>query len=126
MGVDIANVEGSKILAPADGEVTLVENMELSGHTLMIDHGYGLRSTLMHLNTIHVQLGQKVRQGEWVADMGKTGRATGSHLHWGMSWFTTRLDPALALGISDLRKGTKVSPADKPVRQSITSLPFQW
>ena len=40
-------------------------------------------------------MGQRVRQGDVIAQVGATGRVTGPHLHWGMNWFDTRLDPAL-------------------------------
>lgn len=54
-GVDIAAPIGTHIYAPTDGKITLKENMVLSGLTIMIDHGYGLRSTLIHLNEILVE-----------------------------------------------------------------------
>lgn len=108
-GVDIAEATGTPIYAPADGEVTLAESMELSGHTLFIDHGYGLRSDFMHLEEILVKLGDQVKQGQQVATMGATGRATGPHLHWGMSWFNVRLDPALMFNLDrTLARGARI------------------
>lgn len=107
-GVDIAAPKGTPVYAPADGKVTLADRMVLSGNTLMIDHGYGLRSTFMHLNRMLVKPGQWVKRGQKVAEVGATGRATGPHLHWGMSWFNVRLDPALFVGAEQLRKGDRV------------------
>ena len=49
----------------------------------------------MHLHKILVKQGQPVKQGDVIAQVGATGRVTGPHLHWGMNWFSTRLDPAL-------------------------------
>ncbi|SFR50578.1 M23 family metallopeptidase [Thiomicrospira sp. ALE5] len=92
-GIDIANETGTPILAPAAGKVTLVANMELSGGTVFVDHGYGLRSDFLHLEEILVELGDVVEQGQVIATMGATGRATGPHLHWGMSWMDIRVDP---------------------------------
>ncbi|WP_294948191.1 M23 family metallopeptidase [Sulfurivirga sp.] len=106
-GVDIAAPRGTAVHAPADGVVTLAQKMVLSGNTLMIDHGYGLRSTFMHLSRLFVKPGERVRRGEKVAEVGATGRATGPHLHWGMSWFSTRLDPTTFVGVA-VHKGDRV------------------
>jgi murein DD-endopeptidase MepM/ murein hydrolase activator NlpD len=66
-----------------------------TGATLIIDHGFRLSSTLMHLNRIDVQVGQQVRKGDLVAAVGKSGRVTGPHLDWRMNWREARIDPAL-------------------------------
>ena len=107
-GVDIAAPEGTPVLAPASGKITLNENMVLSGKTVMIDHGYGLRSTFMHLNKVYVKNGDIVRKGQKIGEVGKTGRATGPHLHWGMSWYNIRLDPALFVQQKPVSKGQRV------------------
>lgn len=108
LGVDVAAPTGTPLRAPAAGKITLVENMELSGITVMIDHGKGLRSTMIHLDSAMVQKGQTVKKGQQVGTVGTTGRSTGPHVHWGMSWFNTRLDPALLLTDIPLKKGMKV------------------
>ena len=95
-GVDIAAPTGTPGKAPADGIVTMAHNdMFYSGGTLIVDHGHGLSTTYMHLNKILVKNGQRVKQGDVIAQVGATGRVTGPHLHWGMNWFDTRLDPSL-------------------------------
>jgi hypothetical protein len=95
-GVDIAVPTGTPIKAPAAGIVTLVHNdMFYSGGTLIVDHGHGVSTVYMHLHKILVKNGQPVKQGDIIAQVGATGRATGPHLHWGMNWFDRRLDPAL-------------------------------
>lgn len=95
-GVDIAGPVGTPVMAPADGIVTLAHpDMYFSGATLIIDHGHGLSSTFLHLEKIEVTEGQRVRQGEVVALMGKSGRVTGAHLDWRMNWRDQRIDPAL-------------------------------
>jgi murein DD-endopeptidase MepM/ murein hydrolase activator NlpD len=97
-GVDIAAPSGTPVRAPADGIVTLAEpDLYFSGATLIIDHGYRLSSTLMHLDRIHARLGQSVRKGDIVATVGKSGRVTGPHLDWRMNWREARIDPALTL-----------------------------
>jgi len=98
-GVDVAAPSGTEVVAPADAVVTLVEpDMYFSGGTLLMDHGHGLSSTFIHLSRILVQPGQKVSQGQVVAEVGATGRASGPHLDWRMNLFETRLDPALVVG----------------------------
>jgi murein DD-endopeptidase MepM/ murein hydrolase activator NlpD len=95
-GVDIAAPVGTPVRAPADGVVTLAEpNLYYTGVTLIIDHGYRLSSTLMHLSRLHVKVGQQVRKGEVVAAVGASGRVTGPHLDWRMNWREARIDPAL-------------------------------
>ena len=98
-GVDIAAPAGTKVRAPADGLVTLAEpDLFLSGGTLIVDHGHGLSSAFLHLSRILAAPGQRVRQGEPVAEVGATGRATGPHLDWRVNLFERRLDPALLVG----------------------------
>jgi murein DD-endopeptidase MepM/ murein hydrolase activator NlpD len=95
-GVDIAAPTGTPVKAPADGVVSLAHNdMFYSGGTLIVDHGHGLSTVFMHLHKILVNVGQRVKQGDVIAQVGATGRVTGPHLHWGMNWFDTRLDPSL-------------------------------
>jgi murein DD-endopeptidase MepM/ murein hydrolase activator NlpD len=95
-GVDIAAPTGTPVKAPIDGMVTMVHHdMFYSGGTLIVDHGHGISTVYMHLHKILVKEGQRVRQGDVIAQVGATGRVTGPHLHWGMNWFATRLDPSL-------------------------------
>ena len=95
-GVDIAQPVGALVRAPAGGVVTLVHpDMFLSGGTLVIDHGHGLSSTFIHLSKILVSAGDKIAQGQKIALVGQTGRASGPHLHWAMNWFDERVDPQL-------------------------------
>jgi murein DD-endopeptidase MepM/ murein hydrolase activator NlpD len=95
-GVDIAMPVGTPVYAPAGGKVTLTHSdMFLSGGTLILDHGQGLSSTFIHLSKILVKEGDLIQQGDKIALVGKTGRASGPHLHWAMNWFTERVDPQL-------------------------------
>lgn len=97
-GLDIANKTGTPVVAAAAGKVTLAhKDMFYSGGTLIIDHGYGISSTYIHLNSIEVTLGEQVKQGQVVGSIGATGRATGPHLDWRLNWFQTRLDPQLLI-----------------------------
>lgn len=97
-GLDYAAPEGTIVKAPAAGIVRLAhDNLFYSGGTLIIDHGHGLSSSFLHLSEILVGQGHRVQQGEPIARVGSTGRATGAHLDWRMNWLDQRVDPALVL-----------------------------
>ncbi len=97
-GMDIAVPTGTPVKAPAAGVVTFAApNLYLTGGTLLLDHGYGVSSNFLHLSRIDVKVGDRVEQGQVIAAVGATGRATGPHLHWGMNWFDVRIDPLLVL-----------------------------
>ncbi len=98
-GIDIAAPAGSPVTAPADGLVTLAHpDMYYSGATLIIDHGHGLSSAFLHLKRTAVKQGERVRQGQKIAEVGSSGRSTGPHLDWRINLFEKRLDPALVAG----------------------------
>lgn len=93
-GIDIAAPLGTPARSPADGIARLVaEDTFLMGNVLMIDHGLGVSSIFIHLDSVAVAGGDLVRQGEVVAHVGQTGRTTGPHLHWGVSVGSTPVDP---------------------------------
>ena len=94
-GVDIAAPQGTPVVAPADGQVTLAQDLYYSGGTIILDHGYGVSSSLLHLSEILVSDGEQVKQGQVVAKVGSTGRSTGPHLDWRMNWYKQRIDPQL-------------------------------
>jgi len=99
-GLDIAAPTGSPVYAPADGIVTLTHpDMYFSGGTLILDHGQGLSSTFLHLSKILVEAGTYVHQGDLIAEVGATGRASGPHLDWRMNWLDRRVDPQLLLDV---------------------------
>ncbi len=97
-GLDIAAPVGTPVRAPTDVTVTLAhQNMYYSGGTLIMDHGYGISSTFIHLNEVLVKVGDKIKKGDVVARVGSKGRSTGPHLDWRINWFGVRLDPALIM-----------------------------
>lgn len=99
LGVDIAAPEGTPIVAAADGRVVLAhEDMFFTGKTVLIDHGLGVGTTYIHMSAIEVRNGAQVHRGQLIGRIGKTGRATGPHLHWGLTWRGLRLDPATIVG----------------------------
>jgi murein DD-endopeptidase MepM/ murein hydrolase activator NlpD len=95
-GLDVAAPQGTPIHAPAAGIVTFADpDLYLTGGTVLIDHGHGVSSSFLHLSRIDVKVGERVVQGQVFGLVGKTGRATGPHMHWGLNWFDTRVDPRL-------------------------------
>jgi murein DD-endopeptidase MepM/ murein hydrolase activator NlpD len=97
-GIDYAAPTGTLVAAPAPGRVIFAHpDLFYSGGTLIIDHGFGLSSTFLHLSEILVTKGDEVARGESVAKVGATGRATGPHLDWRMNWRDVRVDPQLVL-----------------------------
>jgi murein DD-endopeptidase MepM/ murein hydrolase activator NlpD len=97
-GLDIANKTGSPVYAPISGTVVFAEpDLYYSGGTLILDHGHGVTSTYIHLSKLDVKLGDKIAQGNKVAEIGATGRVTGPHLDWRFNWQGERLDPALLM-----------------------------
>lgn len=98
-GTDIAAPVGTQIVAIADGVAALVESdLFYTGMTVMLDHGHGLTSVYAHMSDILVTDGQFVIKGTPIGKVGKTGRVTGPHLHWGITLFSTHLDPMLVVG----------------------------
>ena len=96
MGLDMAVPVGTPVHAPAAGIVTFAEpDLVLTGGTVLIDHGYGLSSSFLHMSRLDVKVGDRVERGKVIGAAGMTGRASGPHVHWGFNWFDVRLDPAL-------------------------------
>ena len=97
-GLDIAAPEGSPVIAPAPGIVRLAESdFYLTGGTVILDHGFNVNSTFIHMEEVDVKVGQVLKQGDLIGHVGKKGRATGPHLHWAMNWGEVRVDPQLLL-----------------------------
>jgi murein DD-endopeptidase MepM/ murein hydrolase activator NlpD len=95
-GVDVAAPEGSVVHAPAAAVVTLAEaDLFYSGGTIVLDHGYLLSSSFLHLSKVLVKVGDELKAGDIIGEVGSTGRATGPHLDWRMNWRDQRIDPQL-------------------------------
>jgi len=95
-GVDVAAPEGATVRAPGAGVVTLAQpDLFYSGGTVILDHGYNLSSTFLHMSEVRVQAGDELKAGDVIGAVGATGRATGPHLDWRMNWREVRIDPQL-------------------------------
>lgn len=98
LGVDIAADEGTPVMAPTGGVVSLVDTQFFTGNTVMLDHGLGLTSVFAHLSRIGVSEGEHVSAGQVIGAVGESGRATAPHLHWGVHLMGIGVDPALLAG----------------------------
>jgi murein DD-endopeptidase MepM/ murein hydrolase activator NlpD len=81
-GIDIAGQKGTDVFAPARGMVKFAGKRGPLGYTVILDHGYGVRTHYGHSSKLHVKRGQEVERGQVIASMGNTGRSTGPHLHY--------------------------------------------
>ena len=81
-GVDIAGNRGEKVVASAPGKVVYSGRKGSYGLTIDIDAGKGVTLRYAHLDKLGVRKGQKVKQGQYIGNLGRTGRVTGPHLHF--------------------------------------------
>jgi murein DD-endopeptidase MepM/ murein hydrolase activator NlpD len=93
-GLDFRVPNGTPVAAMNDGTVLLARPLYFEGNFVVLDHGQGLLTIYMHLSEFKVKEGDHVKRGQVIALSGGTGRATGPHLHVGVRWQGTYLDPA--------------------------------
>jgi len=96
-GLDISAPQGAEIHAPTEGIVVNTGDYFFNGNTVFLDHGQSVVTMFCHLDQILVKEGQRVRKGQVIGLVGKTGRATGPHLHWSVSLNKSLIDPKLVL-----------------------------
>jgi hypothetical protein len=93
LGLDIAAPVGTPVLAMAPGRVLLAAEFYFLGKVVMLDHGHGVQSLYAHLSRLDVAEGAAVARRQGLGAIGATGRVTGAHLHLGLNWFATAVDP---------------------------------
>jgi len=96
-GFDIAANTGTPIVAPSSGKITLTGNFFYNGKSIILDHGRGLKSIMIHLDEILVEENQYVEKGQIIGKVGTTGKSTGAHLHWSVLVNNTYIDPELLI-----------------------------
>ena len=91
--VDLAGKISDPIYATADGTVILVKRYGALGKCIRIAHGYGFETLYGHLSKINVKKGQKVKKHDIIGTMGNSGRTTGVHVHYAISFFGKKINP---------------------------------
>ncbi|WP_305144832.1 M23 family metallopeptidase [Anaerotruncus sp. DFI.9.16] len=84
-GIDIAAKTGTDVLAANNGRVLFAERIQLTGNTVVIEHGYGLKSFYYHMDSLSVSAGDAVKKGDKIGEVGTTGYSTGPHLHFALA-----------------------------------------
>lgn len=94
-GMDFACPPGNPVYATGDGVVEAVKHEFFGyGNWIMINHGFGYKSRYAHLSRIFVREGQKVKRGDFIGLSGRSGRATGPHLHYEVFYRDNHVNPA--------------------------------
>ena len=94
-GLDIAAPIGTEIVAPSSGRVLLTGDYFYNGKFIYIDHGQNLKSIFIHLNKINVNVGDILKKGQIIGEVGSTGKSTGPHLHWSVTLNSVYVDPEI-------------------------------
>lgn len=100
-GVDIANKSGTNIVAAASGIVTYSGWNGGYGKVIIVSHGYGYKSVYAHNKNNLVQVGDRVKKGQVIAELGSTGKSTGPHVHFEVHYKGKQIDP---LGVLKSKK----------------------
>ena len=96
-GADYSADSGATVTSVAAGRVALTGEFFFPGNSVFVDHGDGLISMYFHLSEIEVAEGEDIDRGQVVGRVGQSGRATGPHLHFGLRWHGSRVDPGYLL-----------------------------
>lgn len=92
-GIDIAAAEGTPIMATNSGVVLFADYLQMTGYTIMIEHGMGLHSIYYHMSGLNCEAGDMVSIGDEIGYVGMTGFATGPHLHFAIMVNNVSISP---------------------------------
>jgi len=96
-GLDIGGEVGAPVAAAQGGRVVLVRDCWGSGLSVVLFHGAGMFSSYFHLSRASVKEGAEVARGQLIGQVGRSGRVTGPHLHWGVKVGELHVDPESVL-----------------------------
>jgi len=99
-GVDFRMPEGAPVYAAAAGRVVAAEPYDIRGNMITLDHGWGVYTRYAHLSAFKVAVGNEVEQGQLIGEAGRTGRSTGTHLHWEVVVHGVSVDPLVWMSLS--------------------------
>lgn len=107
-GSDVAAPLGTLVAAPAAGRVAWAGPLAIRGNSVVLDHGFGVFSVVVHLDRIDVSAGESVTRGQPLGTVGSTGRSTGPHLHWEVHVSGVPVDPMVWTwrDFADIRNGS--------------------
>ena len=97
LALDLDGFDGDPIVAPLDAKVVLVDNFFYSGNIIILDHGSNVFTSYSHMSKSHKVVGDFVKKGDLIGEVGSTGRVTGPHLHWVIYMNGNRIDPEIVL-----------------------------
>lgn len=103
-GVDIINLPGTPIVAAADGYVLASQRGGGRGLYVELRHQFGYTTMYLHMSSLHVEAGDRVKKGQSIGLLGSTGRSTGPHLHYEVRINNTPIDPSPFIRLDKFRK----------------------
>lgn len=101
-GTDLDGATGAPIFAANDGTVVMVRDNYSAGNTVLVYHGADLYTSYFHMSGFEVKPGDRVKRGQLLGRVGRTGRVTGPHLHWGAKVEGRWVDPETLLALDFL------------------------
>jgi len=110
-GIDYGCPTGSPVIAAGAGRVVMAEDRIVTGKTVILEHLPGAFTIYMHLDTMAVQVGAVIVRGAPVGTVGKTGLATGPHLHWEFRIRGVACDPEALIGLDKTPSIRRIVPA---------------
>jgi Membrane proteins related to metalloendopeptidases len=117
-GVDLAMKVGTPVYATGDGVIEAVAfDFFGYGNCIVIDHGFGYRTMYAHLSSVSVIEGMKVKRGDMIGESGKSGRASGAHLHYEVIYRGNKVNPENYFDLS-MPKDEYLAMVDQRARES--------
>ncbi len=97
LALDLDGFNGDPIVAPLDAKVVLVDDFFYSGNIIVLDHGSNVFTSYSHMSKSYRAVGDFVKKGDLIGEIGSTGRVTGPHLHWVIYMNGNRINPEIVL-----------------------------